>query len=427
LPGISYLAITHDNFPLGLVIKSAIGSVVAWIVFIVSFFIFLSYSSIRFTKNVLMYDGVVISLGLLLLPVIFPAISARYQNEVRWGAGTLPVYYQNFGLAYFIAWALTYTPCQGKIRFIIPLIMSLYLSLNVTVNSKMVKSIDMAYREPRDAFVIQAQSGLFNNVQDGDIIQVKNVAHYINENLIFEWTGKRVYVPTSDHTMYKEVPDINAKRFDLSRSSSTVEHSYEIYPSLVLKDPNEFMLSTSNVELLHIGYQSGELGNGIELPPISFANHLSIEILIKPYFSQNPNAEILSNHWNYRGIAIEQVNNELNHYVIAFGNGKNWMDVGKLTLRPNEISYISLQVKDLIVNIYINGQIVAHTDLPEPIAKSPYPLYLGNWKGGGRKFQGWIEEVLISSDSKSENQVSMTFDRMNKAGVFSSAPKDIFN
>lgn len=419
LPGISYWAITQNNVPFVSLIRSTIGSILAWATFISSFLVLVAFTSIRSTKRVLRSDAFIISLGLLLLPAIFPAISLRYQNEVAWGAGTLPVYYQNFGLAFFIALAMSYIPSQGKIRFIVPALISLYLAFNLTINSSMVESIDKGMREPRDAFAIQAQSGLFNNVQDGDIIQVKNVAHYINANLIFEWTGKRVYVPTDDHSWYPEKPGNHASTFRLSRSATT-EHNYQLFSSLEEKSPNEFDLYAIGQELLHVGYKSGDLGNGIELSTINFETDVCIEVLLIPGDTQKQYADILSNHFlDFRGLAIELVDTQKNLYGVAFGNGKGWMDVGKFTLSPNQRSYISLQVKDGVASLYVNGDVITHNLLPEPIAQSSGSLFIGNWKGDNRQFQGRIEEVLISSGSKSEKEVISDFKRLAKAGKFS--------
>jgi hypothetical protein len=77
---------------------------------------------------------------------------------------------------------------------------------------------------------------LFNKVQDGDIVHVKNVLHYINANLIFEWSGKHVYVPTDfDHSWYPEVPSKSAKTFELSRLA-TAERDFQL---VEIQDPSK--------------------------------------------------------------------------------------------------------------------------------------------------------------------------------------------
>jgi len=229
-PFISYLSVTHNSLPFGSLVKEAISSFLAWAVFISSLVIFVTFASLKSALSTLTLrsEAFVISLGMFLLPAIFPAISLRYQNEVGWGVGTLPVYYQVFGLAFFGAWAISLIPRFGISRFVIAVIISVYLAINVTINSDMVKAIDMAWREPRDAFAVQVQSGLFSEVHDGDIIRVKNVAHYINSNLIFQWSGKRVYVPTDDHYWFPESPGKSAKTFELSRNA--IDRSYQLTP-----------------------------------------------------------------------------------------------------------------------------------------------------------------------------------------------------
>lgn len=226
-PFTSYLAIIHNSYPIGSLVKETMGSALAWAVFICSLIIFATFTSVKSSANTLRSEAFLISLGMFLLPAIFPAISLRYQNEVNWGLGTLPVYYQYFGLSFFAAYAMTFIPTSGSLRFVVPILISIYLALNVTINSSMVKILDKVWREPRDAFAVQAQSGLFSQVLDGDIIKTKDVAHYINSNLIFQWSGKRVYVPTDDHYWFSEAPNKTAKTFELSRS--TVDHRYHLF------------------------------------------------------------------------------------------------------------------------------------------------------------------------------------------------------
>jgi len=220
-PFVSYLAITHTALPFSEIINNAIHSTTAWSVLIFSLMVFVSLTSMKSPSREIRGEAFIISLGMFVLPAIFPAISLRYQNEVAWGAGTLPVYYQVFGLAFFAAWATLSIPKVGILRLGVPILISIYLALNVTINSSMVKSIEMAWREPREAFLVQARAGLFAHVEDGDIVHLKNLPHYINSNLIFQWSAKRVYVPTEDHSWYpEEVPNKFARGFDLSRDAA---------------------------------------------------------------------------------------------------------------------------------------------------------------------------------------------------------------
>lgn len=224
-PFISYLTVTHGTLPVDALFKEAIGSALAWAVFLLSLLIFAPPRPQPSTTGNIRKEAFVISLGMFFLPAVFPAISMRYQNEVGWGIGTLPVYYQVFGLAFVLAWAMSFIPNRWPSRSTAAILISLYLALNVTVNVSMVREIDIFWRLPRELLIDQGQSGLFSHVQDGDIIHLKNVPHYVNANLIYESSGKRVFIPTEDHSWHPETPRNFATDFDLSRRT---DGSYQI-------------------------------------------------------------------------------------------------------------------------------------------------------------------------------------------------------
>ncbi len=174
----------------------------------------------------------------------------------------------------------------------------------------------------------------------------------------------------------------------------------------VPKSREAFELHTAGAELLHTGYQSGDLGNGAEFPSINFESEMSIEVLVVPGDSQGANAEIISNHWSdSTGLAIEGVNAPANQYAAVFGTGKGWMQIGNFALLSGRRNYISLQVKDREARLYVNGDAVSKKVLPEAIAQSRHPVLIGNWKGHDRSFNGWIEEVLISKNTKPEETI----------------------
>ncbi len=402
LPGISYLAITHKVLPIKILIKQAIDSGLAWCVFVTSLVV-LTFLTKRnfcvFGKK----DVVVISVCMVLLPAVFPAISLRYQSEVIWGGGTLPVYYQNFGLAFFAAWLFLKINTY-KVRLIVSLLISGYLALNVTMNYKMVEDADLILREPRESFITQAKAGLLDEVLDGDIIYFKNLSHDVNSDLIFEATGKRVYDPKGNHTWYPESSGINPKTFVLLRKTDGLRN-YSI-EKITPKNRALFLLHASGKEILHTGYED-EASTSLALPPIKFEKNMSIEVLVESKAPQVNHATILSNH-NWRdisGITIESVNIEKNEYIVAFGSGKSWMEAGRFNLKPDSRNLISIQVSEKSVNLYVNGVIINHAVLPDSIAQSAIEVNVGNWEAGDRPFQGLIEEVFISDSVKTAQAV----------------------
>lgn len=198
---------------------------------------------------------------------------------------------------------------------------------------------------------------------------------------------------------------------------------------LQAKSQSAMELHAAGPVLLHVGYESGHLGNGTEFPAINFEKDMGVEVLVNPGNTQRPYADILSNHrGDFRGLAIELVDAKTNLYTASLGSGKEWMAIGNFTLRPGHRSHISLQLKDREANLYVNGLVVSRTVLPAPISQSPYPVFVGNWAGGDRSFQGWIEEVLISSGAKSEKMVFADARRLGAIDAVSSkSPSNVLN
>lgn len=179
-----------------------------------------------------------------------------------------------------------------------------------------------------------------------------------------------------------------------------------VLSSIVIPQQRElFKLKSSGPELIHVGYQS-ELGNGDVLPVVTLGDDVSIEIVVTPNNLQVPYADIISNHSNYRGFCIEQLNKQTNVYGVAFGSGKEWMFVGSFTLRSGYRNLISLQLKGRSVQLYVNGKIIANKLLPSDVLESSEPLHIGNWINGDRPFNGWIEEVLIAKNTKTQEMIS---------------------
>jgi hypothetical protein len=290
-PLASYIAATHHNVPFWTLLKETLSSVLAWVVFFLSMAITLSFNSLKTSIPAIKNEALILSLGMFLLPAIFPAISLRYQNEVGWGIGTLPVYYQNFGMAFIVAWGFSRASSSGKYRYVIPAMLSLYLALNVTLNKDMAHGLDKIWREPRDVFVTQTQAGLFSNVQDGDVIHLRNLNNYITANLIFEWSGKRVYVPSDDHSWFPESPSSSASDYQLSRD---IAGKYLLSETLPEATSPPIEITKSNASYRFLSPQPN-IVNGMEsfpstLPLIEIQIGLSEPVSLNSVYVAAPNA-----------------------------------------------------------------------------------------------------------------------------------------
>lgn len=159
--------------------------------------------------------------ALLLFPPCLVALSARYQDELQWGLGYLPVYYQYFGLALLSTaatiWLVKWS--KGKAIFLLVPVASIYMSANWIINIHVSKELDNAFYEPRRSLELALHDGLFNNVKDGDIVEINGSPIFINGNLIYQTIGKRVVIPNEIAIagFYTSTPRKNPNRFTLER------------------------------------------------------------------------------------------------------------------------------------------------------------------------------------------------------------------
>ena len=226
LPLSFYLTQGYKEIGLSDLISLGLHSKLAWTILVLAAIIF--YKTTDVIKDEVAsvharFETIVITIAMLLLPPILPAISERYQVEVGWGHGALPVYYQYFGASLVLLWMISRIKLDTKpVRVELALIIGIYLALNTMVNMQTVINIDAGYfRGPRELFIRQAREGLFQDVKNGDIVEITGTPHYVSASLIFEGCGKNVFVPAEGHEWFPEAPSPHAQRFSLSRNPSS--------------------------------------------------------------------------------------------------------------------------------------------------------------------------------------------------------------
>jgi Concanavalin A-like lectin/glucanases superfamily len=192
----------------------------------------------------------------------------------------------------------------------------------------------------------------------------------------------------------------------------------------VEKDRSSLELRPAGPEAIHIGYTGGSIGSGVENPAVPKSADMSIEVLVTPGERQVPWADILSNHGpDFRGFAIEQRGVETNRYSVVVGDGEAWMEVGDLTLSPGRRHYISIQIDGRSSSIFLDGQLASHKILPSDPAPSDRKLFIGNWVGSGRQFNGLIEEVSVSFGVRSPEMILADAIRLHVANSGQSLSK----
>lgn len=221
-PTSSYFGVIIDSVSFAKLIEHAFIDVKAWAIFFIGMSLYTYATQRSLNQFKISKQAYYLSAAMVFFPALFPAISSRYQKEIDWGVGTLPVYYQWIGMSLLIIWALFYLNSKINKRnfsYFIAFLFGAYLSLNYTANSINIPVVNKPWHEPRMAFRAASLNGLFGSVKDGDIVEKNNCANYINSNLIFQYTNKRVYVPTDDHAWFPEQPNPGSDIFSLSCSS----------------------------------------------------------------------------------------------------------------------------------------------------------------------------------------------------------------
>lgn len=174
----------------------------------------------------------------------------------------------------------------------------------------------------------------------------------------------------------------------------------------------KFLLSFSNQSILHCRYDNSSFSyvswdsRLLDLPgrnvldPIYPSENFTLEILVLPHNEQVAFAAILGNHPGNgtEGFVIQRNYMNQNEYTFGFGNGKEWLPSMKFNLTKNKLNNLLINVRKNQTHIYVDGKLIGSVNTIESIKNSDMPLYIGNWIGGDRPFNGFIEEIKIIND-----------------------------
>lgn len=228
----------------------------------------------------------------------------------------------------------------------------------------------------------------------------------------------KVFLDTNSYSIYPYMNQLfreiqkNYTAVDISRNSEII--LFEKGRKNNLKD--DFKLSFSNQSLLHYRYDTNTFSyiskdGGSELPgikvldPIYLNKDFSIEILVRPNKEQVPYAAILGNHPGkdyFEGFVIQQNSVNQNEYTFGFGNGKNWLPNIKFNLTENRLNHLLIDVRQNTTSIHVNGKFAGSVNTIESIKNSDMPLYIGNWVGGDRPFNGVVNEIRIINGDQND-------------------------
>jgi hypothetical protein len=182
----------------------------------------------------------------------------------------------------------------------------------------------------------------------------------------------------------------------------------------ISKDSVELLLPQNPATTLpHIGINYDLGKSGIYLKPINLNNNFTIELIVKPYTEQVPDANILvsaqTDSVGSAGFAFQQNGPNTNQFVFGYAGGKSWINPPIFMLRANEWNYIVVAVNKDEITVYNNGVEVASQKTDFPIKNVFTPVVINNSLGRQNHFNGLIREVKITNDTISvQNIISNT-------------------
>ncbi len=116
----------------------------------------------------------VIPLSLLFIPPAVLALSGKYQFELRWGLGYLPVYLQAFGFGSLLAPFLQHR--GALLQSILPTIFGLILAATSLSNSRMVDYRNLYWKDQRSLIQNALENNFFQDLPEKTALYIINKA-----------------------------------------------------------------------------------------------------------------------------------------------------------------------------------------------------------------------------------------------------------
>jgi hypothetical protein len=148
-----------------------------------------------------------IAAALVVFPALFILPSVKYQSEVQWGVGYLPVYFQNFGAATFFTWlfrycALSYKKAVRRFSVFVYIFLVLCTCIAFLFNNALIKASSYNSSFPARVFYETIRSGMLKDCKAGSTIILGHNffwrAPELYQEIFKNTTGKNFRVIESD-------------------------------------------------------------------------------------------------------------------------------------------------------------------------------------------------------------------------------------
>lgn len=162
----------------------------------------------------------------------------------------------------------------------------------------------------------------------------------------------------------------------------------------------------------HQGGSFVEMGAPVVVDTVDF----SMGCYVNPGDSQNTWTNILSSHQEppRRGISFEMIENNLNLFGIAIGDGPNWAGNGTVQLDTDVWNHMAFVRTGNIGTWYWNG-VPDEFEMPggrfelasaDPVVAATSNFRIGNWVLGGREFNGAVDDAFLFERALSGEEIA---------------------
>ncbi len=158
--------------------------------------------------------------AILVFPALFILPSLKYQQEVRWGVGYLPVYIQNFGTATLFTCLFEYgfhnLKRSGSVYSTVFFIFIVFsTSINFLFNHALINTTSYKISFPAQVLYDSVKEGILKNCDDGSTIILGNDFYYKS--------------PESYHLLFKEITGKDFKVVDAGTNFTMSDSSLCYY------------------------------------------------------------------------------------------------------------------------------------------------------------------------------------------------------
>ena len=152
-------------------------------------------------------------------------------------------------------------------------------------------------------------------------------------------------------------------------------------------------------------------------PVIVDTVNFTIGCWANPGKTQKTWTNILSSHQEppRRGISFEQIENNVNKFGVAAGDGVNWgwAANGTAQLKDGVWNHLVAVREGKKCTMYLDGKVVVEGDFAsnDRIVAATSKFRIGNWVLGGREFNGMVDEAFLFKRALSADEGKSITDR----------------